>query len=71
MPRTSSTNRLAVKEQEAAKLLSLTVSEFVELVEQAALPQPVLLGGKYPRWRVSEIDAVLAGEMIGDEDFET
>ncbi len=71
MSRSSPTNRLAVKAQEAARLLSLTLDEFADLVDQNALPRPIMIGGKYERWCVSEIADLLAGENIGDEDFET
>lgn len=64
-------NQLAVKGTEAAKLLSLTTAAFLELVEKSALPQPVLLGGKHPRWSVADLDAVLSGEKTQSEGFET
>lgn len=63
-------NKLAVDEKEAAKLLSLPVSEFLNLVSAGILPRPVKWGD-HKRWGVSHLEAVLTGANIrDDEEFE-
>ncbi|WP_417280475.1 hypothetical protein [Celeribacter sp.] len=61
-------DRLAVEAKGAARMLSMTVREFLFLVEQGALPPPIQLG-KPPLWVVAEIEAVLTGSMIEPEAF--
>lgn len=60
--------RLAVQAKEAARMLSMTVREFLFLVEQGALPPPIRLG-KHTLWVVAEIEAVLTGSKIEQEAF--
>ncbi|MPL98012.1 hypothetical protein SDC9_44210 [bioreactor metagenome] len=60
--------RLAVKAKEAARMLSLSVQDFLFLVEQGALPPPIRLG-KHTLWVVAEIEAVLTGSKIEPEAF--
>lgn len=60
--------RLAVEAKGAARMLSLTVQEFLFLVEQGALPPPIRLG-KHTLWVVAEIEAVLTGSKAGPEAF--
>lgn len=60
--------RLAVEAKGAARMLSLTVVEFLFLVEQGALPPPIRLG-KHTLWVVAEIEAVLTGSKIEPEAF--
>ncbi|WBL34400.1 hypothetical protein O5O51_06765 [Sinirhodobacter sp. HNIBRBA609] len=60
--------RLAVEAKGAARMLSLTVEEFLFLVEQGALPPPIRLG-KHTLWVVAEIKAVLTGSKIEPEAF--
>lgn len=60
--------RLAVKAKEAAPMLSLSVQDFLFLVEQGALPPPIRLG-KHTLWVVAEIEAVLTGSKIEREAF--
>lgn len=62
-------NKIAVKEREAARLLSLTADEFADLVEAGALPPPVLIR-HHRRWPVADLIAILSGAKIEDE-FET
>ena len=60
--------RLAVEAKNAARMLSLTVEEFLILVEQGTLPPPIRLG-KHTLWVVAEIEAVLTGSKIEPEAF--
>lgn len=50
-------SRLAVTEVEGAYLLSLPVATFLELVEAAVLPPPVVFEGKHRRWSVAALEA--------------
>ena len=69
--RPTPSQRLAVKAQEAAGLLSLGTDEFLALVEVGALPPPVPLGGKHDLWPVAALEAVLTGANLVEDDFET
>lgn len=60
--------KLAVSGKEASRMLSLSVQEFLFLVEQGALPPPIRLG-KHTLWVVAEIEAVLTGRKIEPEAF--
>lgn len=60
--------RLAVKAKEAARMLSLSLQDFLFLVEQGALPPPIRLG-KHTLWVVAEIEVVLTGSKIEQEAF--
>lgn len=66
MPR--SLSKLAVSNKEAARMLSLSLQDFLFLVEQGALPPPIRLG-KHTLWVVGEIEAVLTGCKIEPEAF--
>ncbi|NIY78996.1 hypothetical protein HCZ23_05885 [Celeribacter sp. HF31] len=61
-------DRLAVEAKGAARMLSMTVREFLFLVEQGALPPPIQLG-KHTLWVVAEIEAVLTDSKIEPEAF--
>ncbi|MDT0683581.1 hypothetical protein RM543_12865 [Roseicyclus sp. F158] len=61
---------LAVKETTAARMLDMRMSEFRNLVQIGALPQPINLAGQVLRWRVCELEAILSG-AVPDEGFET
>lgn len=63
-------NPIFVKATTAAALLDMTLAEFLALVEVGALPAPIMVGGRYERWDVAQIKAVLGGENIQHEDFE-
>jgi predicted DNA-binding transcriptional regulator AlpA len=52
---------LYANEKTAAKLLDLKPSEFLTLVDQGALPPPIKVG-KYNRWDVEQIKAVISGK---------
>ncbi len=49
-------------------MLSLSLQDFLSLVEQGALPPPIRLG-KHSLWVVAEIEAVLTGSKIEQEAF--
>lgn len=61
--------KLALTDREAAKSLSLTLSEFKGLVEAGSLPGPVRIG-PYQRWSASTLSAVIDGDNIGNSGFE-
>lgn len=63
--------KLAVRATEAARLLSLSTGDFLRLVDEGALPSPVMIGGKHDRWRVAEIDAALNATNVDEEEFAT
>ena len=67
----SPSQKLAVRATEAATLLSLSTGEFLRLVDAGALPSPVMIGGKFDRWRVAEIDAALNATNVDEEEFAT
>lgn len=52
---------IAAGEKTAARLLDLKQCEFRELVSRGALPGPVVLGGKFERWMVEDLIAILHG----------
>lgn len=60
---------LALRAKKAAASLDISEREFLRLVETGCLPRPVDLGGK-DRWRVSDIEAILDGSKIRDDEFE-
>ena len=64
--------KLAVTDKEAAHMLSLPLGEFNKLVKAGALPRPILLASKHPRWPVKTLDAVLSSAALDDDnEFET
>ncbi|MCA0919689.1 helix-turn-helix transcriptional regulator [Pseudooceanicola nanhaiensis] len=64
--------KLAVTEKEAAFMLSLALTEFMQLVDAGALPRPVHLTPKIKRWPVDTLRAALTGANVNDGDeFET
>ncbi len=56
-------------EKTAAALFCMQRAEFRKLVAAGALPQPIDLCG-FIRWRVTELEAVVTGEIM-EEDFVT
>ena len=52
---------LYADEKTTAKLLDLKTTEFLNLVNQGALPPPIKLG-KFARWEVEQIKAILSGK---------
>lgn len=58
---------IAVKDTTAASMLDLPASEFRRLVEAGVLPAPCRIG-KYERWRVDMIEAVVNGDASWPED---
>lgn len=51
----------------AAALLDMTQADFLQLVEQGALPGPVRIGGKIERWNVKQIEDILTGAAMQDD----
>lgn len=47
-----------------AQLLDLKLSEFQKLVDIGAMPPPVFIGGKHPRWNVTELESQLRGDGL-------
>ncbi len=63
---------IAVKETTAAAMLDMSASKFRRLVNCGALPPPKAIG-ETTRWRVADLEAILAGiaGKPGDnDDFE-
>jgi hypothetical protein len=48
-------------ERTAAGLLSLKLKEFRELIDIGVVPAPILIGGKFPRWHVQDLETRLNG----------
>ncbi len=52
----------AVSSREGARLLGISRSHFMKLYYEGSIPAPIKLGGKCPRWVISELRAwVLVG----------
>ena len=54
------------KASKSAKILDMTTREFLELVDQGALPSPVRFG----RWDVDQLKKVMRGDMAVQEGAE-
>lgn len=53
---------LAVTDREAASMFRLKPAQFAELVKAGALPPPKRIG-KYERWDVEDLKAILDGKL--------
>ncbi|MFV1498084.1 hypothetical protein VW040_17280 [Phaeobacter sp. JH85H1] len=62
-------DRIAVTEKTAAKMMDMAPIEFRELVKSGSLPSPVKITGGFERWRVSDLEAVLSGDAMNEDDF--
>lgn len=60
---------LFVRETKAARMMDMSTSEFLGLVDQGALPGPVDLPGS-KRWRIADLKAVGDGSAMENGDFE-
>ena len=62
---------IAVKATTAAAMLDMSAAEFCRLVARGALPPARRIGGT-ARWRVADLEAILAGNERNpeNEDFE-
>jgi hypothetical protein len=65
---------IAVQAKTAAKMLDMSQAEFKSLVECGALPGPQvhLIDGqsnRIERWRVADLEAILSGDAIADDEF--
>ncbi|NSY36836.1 AlpA family transcriptional regulator [Leisingera sp. ANG59] len=60
---------LAVAEKTAAKMMDMAPAEFRRLVETGSLPSPVAITGDCKRWRVSDLEAVLNGDAMNEDEF--
>ena len=60
---------IAVGEKTAAKMMDMTTAEFRRLVGSGSLPSPVRITGDFQRWRVSDLEAVLNGDAMNEDDF--
>jgi len=49
-----------------AQLLDMKIKEFQDLVDAGAVPPPTFIGGKHPRWNVSEMEKRLSGDTSGE-----
>lgn len=60
---------IAVAERTAARMMDMTPSDFRRLVQAGALPPPVRLQGDFERWRVADLEAVLNGDAMNEDQF--
>lgn len=60
---------IAVAEKTAAKMMEMAPVEFRRLVNSGSLPSPVRIAGDLQRWRVSDLEAVLNGDAMNEDDF--
>lgn len=51
---------LFANDKTTASLLDLKTTEFLKLVDEGALPPPIKIG-KYSRWEVDQIRAIITG----------
>jgi predicted DNA-binding transcriptional regulator AlpA len=61
--------RIAVTEKTAAKMMDMAPTEFRRLVRSGSLPLPVKITGKLERWRVSDLESVLNGSAMNEDEF--
>ena len=62
---------LYASDKTAAKLLDMTRPEFLDLVDQGALPPPVMLGTNLARWSVRDLETIINGRAaIPEQDIE-
>ncbi|MEE2635487.1 hypothetical protein AAFO90_16485 [Phaeobacter sp. CAU 1743] len=59
---------IAVAERTAAKMMDMAPSDFRRLVQSGSLPSPVEISG-IQRWRVSDLEAVLSGAAMHEDEF--
>ena len=59
---------IAVAERTAAKMMDMAPSDFRRLVEAGSLPSPVRISG-LERWRVSDLESVLNGNAMSEDEF--
>lgn len=60
---------IAVAEKTAAKMMDMAPLEFRRLVKSGSLPSPVRITRDYERWRVSDLEAVLNGDAMNEDEF--
>lgn len=62
---------LAVGEKNAARLLDMSLPDFLALVKIGSLPPPIKINGGPERWRVDDLRAILSGDAARPtEEFE-
>jgi len=59
---------IAVAERTAAKMMDMKPSDFRRLVQCGSLPSPVRISG-LERWRVSDLESVLNGNAMNEDEF--
>lgn len=60
---------IAVAEKTAAKMMDMAPAEFRQLVSSGSLPSPIKITGSLERWRVSDLESVLSGDAMNEDDF--
>ncbi|WP_171232212.1 hypothetical protein [Ruegeria sp. HKCCA4812] len=60
---------IAVGEKNAAKLMDMSLERFQNLVESGSLPRPKPIAPGVERWSVAELDAILNGTKMDDEEI--
>ncbi|SEK17468.1 hypothetical protein [Pacificibacter marinus] len=62
---------IAVAEKNAARLLDMPTSVFLDLVNKGALPRPIGIASGVQRWSVAQLNAIMTGAAMEDDEFET
>lgn len=62
--------KLAVSDNEAAKMLSLPTAVFKNLVNEGSLPGPAAEFAGRKRWSVAMLSAIVDGTQLSEEEFE-
>ncbi|UWQ47633.1 hypothetical protein K3719_07935 [Leisingera aquaemixtae] len=60
---------IAVGEKTAAKMMDMTPGDFRRLVGAGCLPSPITLTSGIERWRVSDLESVLNGNAMNEDEF--
>lgn len=65
------TTKIAVTATEAAKMLSLKVKDFLELVACGFLPQPISTLPTHKLWSVATLEEAIDGNYRSENKFRT
>ena len=49
--------------------MDMAPTEFRRLVQSGSLPLPVKITGNLERWRVSDLEGVLTGDAMNEDEF--
>lgn len=59
---------IAVGEKSAAAMMDMNIEDFRDLVSKGSLPSPKPIGG-HERWSVADLQSVLDGSAMDEDDF--